>query len=111
MSYELAKLEEFSQDPVLEEVLKMVANGQLDSQSAQAAAWHLTNKMSWEELDAKVSPHVGRPSTKYFATEHVLRAQQIVGTAAARVKERGEKKTELATTTTGRKSPTTVKRD
>ncbi len=109
MSYELAKLEEFSQDPVLEETLKMVATGHLDSQSAQAAAWHLTNKMSWKELDAKVSPHVGRPATKYFATEQLLRAQQIVGTAAARAKERGEKKSELATT--GQKSPATVKRD
>ena len=111
MNYELAKLEEFSQDPVLEEVLKMVSSGQLDSQSAQAAAWHLTNKMSWEELDAKVSTHLGRPATKYFATEHLLRAQQIVGTAFARAKERHEKKSELAPTKSGQKSPATLKRD
>src|SRR5712691_2327247 len=87
MTYQIMKVEQFRNDPVLEEVLKMVASGQLDSQSAQAAAWHVTDKMSWEQLAAKSTPHIARPSTLYFTAEQIARAQSIFSTAVARAKE------------------------
>lgn len=113
MTYQIAKVEEFSENPVLGEVLKMVASGQLDSQSAQAATWHLTDKMSWAELDAKATPHIGRPASKYFTAEQLARAQQIVSTAVARVEEAapGTSKTSTVAARSERTTSNTVKRD
>lgn len=112
-TYRIGKVEEFSEDPVLEETLKMVASGQLDPQAGQAATWHLTNKMSWQELAAKSIPHVGRAPTPYFSAETLARAQNIHVTAVARVKERDERSgtSAVASTKKDRGSSSTVKRD
>jgi hypothetical protein len=112
-TYRIGKVEEFSEDPVLEETLKMVASGQLDPQAGQAATWHIANKMSWQELAAKSIPHVGRPATPYFSPETLSRAQNIHTTAVARVNERNEQsdKTSVAAAKNGRGTSGTVKRD
>ena len=111
--YRIAKLEEFSTDPVLEETLKMVSSGQLEPQAGQAATWHITNKMSWQELSAKSIPHIGQPSTPYFSAATMARAQNIHTTAVARVKERGEKsdKSPVVSAKNNGGAPATVKRD
>lgn len=113
MTYRIGKVEEISDDPVLEETLKMVASGQLDPQAGQAATWHITNKMSWEQLAAKSIPHVGRPATPYFSPETLARAQNIHVTAVARAKEREEKsgKSSVASARSSRSASATVKRD
>jgi len=113
MTYRIGKVEEFSDNPVLEETLKLVASGQLDPQAGQAATWHITDKMSWEQLAAKSIPHVGRPATPYFSAETLRRAQNIHVAAVARVKERQEKN-EKSTVASNKKSlgaASTVKRD
>jgi hypothetical protein len=110
MAYRIGKVEEFSDNPVLEETLKMVASGQLDPQAGQAATWHLTDKMSWEQLAAKSIPHIGRPATPYFTPETLARAQNIHVAAVARAKERDEKSA-VAATKSGRSTSATVKRD
>jgi hypothetical protein len=114
MKYQIAKVEEFSEDPVLKEVLTQVASGRLEAQSAQAAAWHITDKMSWTQLAAKSIPHLGgRAPTPYFSAEQLHRAQQIFSTAVARVKEQTEDaKTATASTRTSRaRDSATVKKD
>ena len=111
-TYRIGKVEEFSDDPVLEETLKMVASGQLDPQAGQAATWHLANKMSWQELAAKSIPHVGRPSTPYFSAETLARAQNIHTTAVARVKELyASDNSSVASAKNKRGTSSTVKRD
>jgi len=113
MTYRIGKVEEFSDNPVLEETLKLVASGQLDPQAGQAATWHITDKMSWEQLAAKSIPHIGRPATPYFSAETLRRAQNIHVAAVARVKERQEKN-EKSTVASNKKSlgaASTVKRD
>ncbi len=112
MTYRIGKVEEFSSDPVLEETLKMVASGQLDPQAGQAATWHLTNKMSWQELAAKSIPHVGRPSTPYFSAETLARAQNIHVTAVARANEREQSdNSAVASAKSNPGASPTVKRD
>jgi len=111
MNYTITKLSEFNNDPVLEEVLKMVSNGQLDSQSAQAATWHITDKMSWEQLAAKSTPHIGRPATLYFTSQQISQAQQIFSTAVAHVNNQEEQPKSTKTVEKERSSATTVKRD
>lgn len=110
MTYQITKLEQFNDDPILAETLKMVASGQLDPQAGQAATWHITDKMSWEQLAAKSVPHIGRAPTSYFSAETMARAQNIHFTAIARAKEQAEKSA-IATTKNGRNTSATVKRD
>ncbi len=112
VTYRIGKVEEFSDDPVLEETLKMVASGQLDPQAGQAATWHLANKMSWQELAAKSIPHVGRPATPYFSADTLARAQNIHTTAVARVKEReSSDKSSVASAKGNGRTSATIKRD
>ncbi|MFM9962685.1 MAG: hypothetical protein ACKV2Q_15855 [Planctomycetaceae bacterium] len=110
--YRIAKVEEFSTDPVLEETLTLVASGKLDPQAGQAATWHITDKMSWGQLAAKSIPHIGRPATPYFSAETLSHAQNIHTAAVARAKERDEKtdKSAIASAKNSR-AATTVKRD
>ena len=110
MNYTIAKVRDFRDDPVLEEVLKMVASGQLDTQSAQAATWHVTDKMSWEKLAAKSTPHIGRPATLYFTADQIARAQSIFSTAVARVNEQRDND-KTATAKFDRTKSATAKRD
>lgn len=110
MNYTIGKVQDFRNDPVLEEVLKMVASGQLDEQSAQAATWHVTDKMSWEQLAAKSTPHIGRPATPYFTPQQIARAQSIFSTAVARVNENKEV-AKTAAAKSDRTRSTTIKRD
>ena len=112
MHYTISKVSDFRDDPVLEEILTRVSRGQLDEQSAQAATWHITDKMSWEQLAAKSTPHVGRPATLYFTPIQIARAQSIFSTAVAHMNERKENdKTATASAKSGSTRSATVKRD
>ena len=113
MTYRIYKVEDFNDNPVLEETLKLVAVGQIDPQAAQAATWHITDKMSWEQLAAKSSPHIGRPATPYFSAETLARAQNIHVTAVARAKEREQNsdKSAVASAKNSRSTSATIKRD
>jgi hypothetical protein len=60
----------------------------LDQHSAQAAAWHLQNGLTWEELTNKIgAKHLNGSVEPYFTAVNLQRAL-----AASRVaKERAEK--------------------
>jgi hypothetical protein len=87
MTYRLVKAEDVSDDPVLMELLKLVANGRIHPQVAQAAAWHLTDGMSWQELAAKQVKHLGGISKPYFSQRELYAAMQLHAQAVARAKE------------------------
>lgn len=87
-TYRLMPTEEYTQDPALQEVIRMVGTGRLEQQSAQAAAWHLTDQMSWQQLAAKAVKRTGFAPTPYFSRASLYRAQNIVAQAAARARER-----------------------
>ncbi|RLT10384.1 MAG: hypothetical protein DWI21_04225 [Planctomycetota bacterium] len=113
MTYRISKVEDFNENPILAETLKMVATGQIDPQAGQAATWHITDNMSWEQLAAKSTPHVGRSATPYFSAETLARAQNIHVAAVARAKEREHKsdKSAVASSKSSRGASATVKRD
>lgn len=76
--YRLVRVEEFSADPRLPELLRLVGS-QAESQAAlQAAAWHIANGMSWEELEAKRFRRAAAPDTPYFRLADLNAARQIV---------------------------------
>jgi hypothetical protein len=86
MKYTLVSVEDYTDNKELRELIRMVAKGRLDKQSAQAAAWYLGSRMSWSELANKKVNHIaGR--TPYFSRQTLARAQQIVSVASGRVRE------------------------
>ena len=60
----------------------MLGRGEIDQPSAQAAAWHLTDKLSWQELVQKVRvKHFDGRVEMYFNQQQLSRAAQIVAVA------------------------------
>ena len=54
-AYKMVPAGEYLEDhPAVVELLKAFGNGDLDHQAVQAAAWHLNNDMSWDELKAQL---------------------------------------------------------
>jgi hypothetical protein len=93
MTYKLIKLEEYTSDPVLQELLELVSTGKLDPAAAQAAAWNVANKMSWDKLTEKEIEGIGGiPGEPYFSQAELLAARQIVVQAQTRAREREETK-------------------
>ena len=87
LHYTVVPPETFSSDPRVHEICKMVGTGKLDRASAQAAAWHVSNHMSWNELANKKYNNVGSPDTPYFSQSQLMAAQAIVSGADTRVAE------------------------
>ena len=87
--YKLVPVAQVSQDPVLYELLTVVGTGKVDSQAAQAAAWHLTDDMSFQQLASKAVTHLGgQPPTPYFSTAQLQGAQQLLGLSTRKAEER-----------------------
>ena len=87
MKYQLVKLEDYSSDSVLHETLKLFASGAFETETAQAAVWHLTDKMSWNDLKAKQIERIGLEPVPYFNEKHVEAAQKLVDEARELAKE------------------------
>jgi hypothetical protein len=100
--YTLVPLSRVNSSPVLYQLLTRVGAGKVDPQSAQAAAWHLTDKMSFDELAAKTEEHLGDVNvTPYFSREQLLGAQMLLAQAESlaqdeeendKVADKGDKK-------------------
>ncbi len=54
---------------------------------AQAAAWHVGNGMSWDDLARKTFDQAAAADTPYFSREQLVAAMQLV--AASRALGRG----------------------
>ena len=83
--YEIRPLESYNSDPELRELCVMLGTGQVDQRSAQAAAWHLANHLSWDELaDMKRFPHLPAYTRPYFSPDEI-RAAMTAGDQAAKM--------------------------
>ncbi len=85
--YEIKPVEAFTEDPAVNELCKMVGEGKIDQRSAQAAAWHLTDKMSWETLTAKRLKYADGSSEPYFSAKEIQSAMSIAQVAIHRGEE------------------------
>ena len=61
----------------------MVAQRQLPETVAQAAAWHLDDEMSWQQLARLKYDRVGVPDTPHFSYAQLVAAQHLVAAAKA----------------------------
>lgn len=76
--YEIRPVSAFTKDARVQQILTMLGKGELDQQAAQAATWHFTDNMSWNELATKKRHHLGgRPDEPYFSPGQLQMAMQI----------------------------------
>jgi len=81
--YELVPLTSRTADRRLMELVKMLGSGATDQQAAQAAAWHLANELSWQELASKSRvKHIGGKAEPLFNASQLDRARQLVDAAS-----------------------------
>ena len=89
VKYEIKPIEAFAKNEASAEVLKMMADGEIHRDIAQACAWHLENGLSWEELASKdkVVSSFGGYSEKYFSLKQISFAQKVCAEAKSRAEE------------------------
>jgi len=90
--------EKYITDPKVKEVCKMLGDGKVDQRTAQIAAWHLANHMTWDDLAGlKTFPHLPQYSQPVFSSDEITEAVNIVDQAIKAVDAGQQPKT---TTTT-----------
>ena len=85
--YVLQPVEKFTTTPSVIALLRIMGQGNIDQRSAQGAAWHLANGMSWEQLAAKRTEHANGSSEPYFAPSQLEEAVELVKKAQAEATE------------------------
>ncbi len=86
--YALKPIESFTDNQEVVELVKMVSRGEIDQHSGQAAAWHLANGMTWQELAQTVGrKHLNGATEPDFTRANLERA--LAASKAAH--ERAEK--------------------
>lgn len=108
-NYEIVKVEDYTQDPILAELITMVGTGRLAPQAAQAAIWNRTDNMSWNELAQKFSYDALRNKVPYFSQNDLHGAQMLSAAAEGRVREREEQGTVVKTAPTEPDVPSRVR--
>ena len=89
MRYKLVKLETYTTNVALQELLIRVGAGEVDPQAAQAAAWHLSDRMSWEALAAKEIDRLGGvENDPYFSAAQLSKARELVAQAESQARRR-----------------------
>ena len=97
--YTIKPIESYSSKPGVRELCVMLGSGQVSQRAAQAAAWHLNNGMSWEELAAKRIRHLNGESRPYFTPAEIQAGMQIATDAIRAVKEKEKDKPAKSSTT------------
>ena len=82
MKYKVVRLAEVNDSPVIEEFCKALATGKVSQNTAQAAAWHVANGLTWDELTHKprvISEYTG--VEMFFTGFEVQAAMRLTATA------------------------------
>ena len=84
--YEIKPIESFTDKKEVKALCQMLGNGEIDQRVAQAAAWHLSNDMSWEDLAAETIRRANNMSRPFFLPQELQQAMEVVKEAKKRVK-------------------------
>ncbi len=87
MEYEIKPIGQFTDKKEVHELCKMLGYRKLDQRVAQAAAWHLGNDMSWQELAAKELRFATGIRRPYFTPMEIQAAIQAATVAAKAAEE------------------------
>jgi hypothetical protein len=89
--YDIVPIENFTRNSQVIELCRMLGSGKLDQMSAQAATWHLTDNLSWQQLVQKIgATHLNGSSERYFHPNQVAMGMRYVQIAQQRAKLRSE---------------------
>lgn len=97
--YEIKPIENYTTKPGVRELCEMLGNGQISRRAAQAAAWHLNNDMSWEQLASKPLQRAPGLIQPYFSPQEIQAGMQASATAERTAKEREQEKPSPSRTT------------
>jgi hypothetical protein len=89
LEYKLIPVEEYTKDPVLGELIRMVGTGRVNQHSAQAAIWNRTDNMSWQTLASKSVRGI-LSVEYYFDARNIREAQLLLATAEGSVREKAQ---------------------
>ena len=67
VAYEIKPISAFTDNKAVHELCRLYGSGRLSHSATQAAAWHLSNGMSWQELIAKRIKRANGTSYPYFS--------------------------------------------
>lgn len=91
IEYVVQPLENLTVNSEVFEVVRMLANDEIAQPVAQAAAWNVENKLSWDELLVKNRvERMDGSFERYFHPSHVKVAVQVVSVAAQRAEQRAK---------------------
>ena len=90
MKYQLVKIEQFTKNPALQELVELIGTNRINQQVAQAAAWHMSSNMGWQELASKIGRRLGGNPQPYFTRAQLMNAQKLVVLSVGRSKEKEE---------------------
>jgi hypothetical protein len=94
--YKPVPIDSYAKDPAIEQLIKMMLTGMIDQHSAQAAAWHIQNGLSWEELANKVGfKHIDGRKDPYFKADSLQRAFVAAKLAKDQAEKEGKQKKSL----------------
>lgn len=88
MKYEIRPIEEFTDKKAVHELVRLLGNGSLNQHTAQAAAWHLNNNMSWEQLVTKQLRFANGTRRPYFSRDEIRAAMQASTLATGLAEQR-----------------------
>jgi hypothetical protein len=97
--YEIKPIESYTTKPGVRELCQMLGNGQISRRAAQAAAWHLNNDMTWEQLAAKRLHRASGLFQPYFDPQEIQAGMQAATSAQRTAKEREQEKPSPSRTT------------
>ncbi|MGI9178624.1 MAG: hypothetical protein ACR2IT_12310 [Pirellulales bacterium] len=98
VAYRMTALETFSSDPRLQEEMTALARGGISQQVAQAAAWHISSGLTWDQLAAEVVDMAGGvPDVPYFAPAELVAARRFVEESSKRLQTSAPESSESAT--------------
>ena len=89
--YEIKPLESVTTKPEIRELLSAFGKGRLDQRATQAAAWHLANGMTWEQLANKRIEHLDGSSEIWFNPQEIQAAIQIAESAVSQAELKSKK--------------------
>ncbi|MEX2186592.1 MAG: hypothetical protein WD875_07355 [Pirellulales bacterium] len=87
MPYELKPISAVSDKPEVSALLVRYGKGDVATKAAQAAAWHLENGMSWQELAGKNIEDPRGLKSPYFTKREIAQGMKLADGAVAFAKE------------------------
>ena len=95
VAYQPIPIESYAKDPAVVELIKLMCRRQLDQPAAQAAAWHLQNGLTWQQLAQKIGiKHIDGRTEPYFTPDQLQRALAATQFATEMAEKAGREKSE-----------------